>query len=89
MDRLYLHAWLIKHENTVWSEDRLKWLYDVYDSRLSADTIFNAERWLLDDNTKLQIICKASYKDFRMYIVISEEKYLLRPQKPLWVDLNR
>jgi hypothetical protein len=31
IDRLYSYAWLIEHESTlIWSEDRLKKLYDEY-----------------------------------------------------------
>jgi hypothetical protein len=89
--KLYSHAWLIEHENTfVWSEDMLKKLYDVYNSQVDTEFIFDSGRWLLDNNTMLQIICKASYKrSFEMNITISEEKDLLHPTKPLWVDPNR
>jgi hypothetical protein len=91
IDRLYSHAWLIEHESTlVWSKDKLKKLYDVCDSLYDTDIIFNTRRWLLDENTMLQIICEASdEEDFEMNIVISEEKDIPRPQKPLRVDPDR
>jgi hypothetical protein len=91
INKLYSYAWLIEHENTlVWDKDKLKMLYDVYNNQDDTESIFNAGRWMLDDNTKLKTECKASYEGyFRMNIIISEEKYLLLLQKPLWIDLNR
>jgi hypothetical protein len=91
IDRLYSHAWIIEHENTVtWNEDKLERLYDAYDSLYDTDIIFNTGRWLLDDNTELQTVCETSYEeDFEVNIIISEEKNLLRPRKPLWIDPNR
>jgi hypothetical protein len=91
INRLYSHAWLIEHKSTLtWSEDKLEWLYDVYDSLYDTDIIFNEGEWLLDDNTKLRTVCEASYEGYlEMSIIISEEKDLFRTQKLLWVDSNR
>jgi hypothetical protein len=91
IDRFYSHAYLIEHESTlVWNEDMLKRFYDKYDNQNDTDIIFNTGKWLLDDDTKLKIVCKASYRrSFEMDITISEEKDPLHPTKPLWVDPNR
>jgi hypothetical protein len=88
IDRLYSHAWLIEHESTlIWSEDMLKRLYEVYNGQCDAD--INAGSWLLDDSTKLQTMCEISHGGFEMKVTISEEKCLLHPTKPLWVNSNR
>jgi hypothetical protein len=91
IDRFYSHTWLIEHGSAfIWNEDMLKRLYDKYDSQHDTDIILNTEKWLLDDNTKIEIVCKAlSEGDFEMNIIISEEKDLCHPIRPLWVDLNR
>jgi hypothetical protein len=91
IDRFYSHAWLIEYESTlIWNEDKLKTLYNIYDSQRDTDISFDAGKWLLKDNTKLQIMCKASYKRIlEMKIIISEEKDTLYPIKPLWIDPNR
>jgi hypothetical protein len=91
IDRLYSHAWLIEHKSTlIWNEDMLRRLYGIYDSQRDTIISFNTGKWLLNDNTKLQIMCEASYESgFEMKIIISEEKDMSKPQKPLWIDSNR
>jgi hypothetical protein len=91
IDRLYSYVYLIEHESTlVWNEEMLKMLYDVYNSQVDTEFIFDSGKWLLDNNTMLQITCKALYeRSFEIYITISEKKDLLHPTKPLWVDSNR
>jgi hypothetical protein len=85
---LYSHARIIKHEkNFIWNEYKLKRLYDVYDSRCNID--LDAEEWLLDDNTKLRTKCEIPHGSFEINIIISEEKNLPYPLKPLWIDSNR
>jgi hypothetical protein len=90
-DTLYSRAWLIEHENTfTWNKRKLKRLYHRYDRRCNVDTIPNGEKWLLNDNKKLRISCEILYKKcFRMDINISEEDYIFRPIKPLWIDTDR
>jgi hypothetical protein len=62
----------------------LERLYDVYDSLCGTGIIFNEGKWLLDDDTKLKISCKASHEeDLEMSIIISE-KDLSHPIRPLW-----
>jgi hypothetical protein len=41
---------------------------------------------VLDNNTRLQTKCELLYGGFKMNIIISEEKDLLWPQKPLLID---
>jgi hypothetical protein len=87
-DHLYSCAWLIEHERTfTWNEDKLRRLYDVYNSQYDRD--FNAEEWLLDDNAMLKTVCALSHGGFEMNIFISEEKDLSYHRKPLWVDPSR
>jgi hypothetical protein len=76
IDRLDLHACLVEHESAVaWDEDKLKELYNTYDSRYDADIALNAGRWILNDNTKLRIVCETSYEGgFGINIIIFEEK---------------
>jgi hypothetical protein len=86
-NKIYSYAWLIEHESALaWNEDRLKRLYDVYDDQLNRE-IFIMKEWLLDDNTKLKTKCELS--SIGLEIIISEEKNLLSPTKPLWIDPNR
>jgi hypothetical protein len=90
IDRFYSHVWLIEHESTlIWSEDKLKRLYDVYKSQYDTDIIFNPGKWMLDDNTRLQIMCEISHGGFEMEVIISEERGVLHSVKPLWIDSNR
>jgi hypothetical protein len=85
----YLHALLIEHKNTLaWNEDKLKKLYDVYNSQLHASPL-TVRSWLLDDDTKLQTSSGSSHGGFRMEVTISEDKYMRSPRKPLWIDSNR
>jgi hypothetical protein len=87
-DRIYSHALPIEHKSTfVWNEDKLKMLYDIYDSQYNK--CFSAEGWLLNDNTKLKTKCESSYGGLEMNAIISEEKDLDGPIEPLWVDPNR
>jgi hypothetical protein len=84
----YPHVWLIEHESTLtWNEDKLKRLYDVYNERYDKD--FNTGKWLLYDNTKLQIVRESSRGGFKANVTISEEKGQLQLRKPLWIDSNR
>jgi hypothetical protein len=91
IDRLYSYVWLVEHENTlIWSEDNLERLYHVYNSKNSTNIILNVGKWLLDNNTKLQTVCEALYeRDLEVNIIISEEKDLSDPIRPLWIDLDR
>jgi hypothetical protein len=87
-DNLYSHVRLIEHESTFeWDKDKLKKLHDVYDSQYNIS--FNADKWLLDDNTKLRTRCETSHGGLKMNIIIFEEKDLSSPRKPLWVDPKR
>jgi hypothetical protein len=86
--KLYSRVRLIEHENTlVWNEDKLKMLYDVYNSQYNMD--FDKREWLLNDNTKLETRCETSRGGLEMNIIISEEKDLSLPRNPLWVDSKR
>jgi hypothetical protein len=91
-DWLYSHALIIEHESKlVWNEDKLRRLYDVYNSR--CNRYFDTGKWLLDDSTMLNI-CQPSCEDLEIEVSISEkeekeENYLFYPLKPLWVDPNR
>jgi hypothetical protein len=85
---LYSHAWLIEHESTLdWDENKLKSLYDVYNSQHNIN--FNRREWFLDDNTKLKTVCVLLHGGLKMNIIISEKKDILYPGKPLWIDPNR
>jgi hypothetical protein len=87
-DYFYSHVWLIEHESTLeWDKDKLKRLYDVYDSQYDND--FNIEEWVLDDNTKLKTKCETSHGGLEMNIFISEEKDPSSCRKPLWIDSER
>jgi hypothetical protein len=91
IDRLYSHVLLIEHEGTLaWDKDKLERLYDIHDSLYDTDVISNTGKWLLDNDAKLQTKCETSDEGrFEINITISEEKDLIRPRKPLWVDPNR
>jgi hypothetical protein len=85
---LYSHAWLIEHESALtWNEDKLKRLYDVYNSQCNID--FDEREWFLDGNKKLRTKCETSRGGLEMNIAISEETNLLSYRKPVWVDSNR
>jgi hypothetical protein len=90
---LYSNVLLIEHENTlIWSEDELKRLYHVYDSRYKAyyDTdLFGRETWLLDDNTELHMSCNSWCKDFKIELSIFESETSTYPPRPLWIEPNR
>jgi hypothetical protein len=85
-DKIYLHVWLVERKSTlVWNKDKLKRLCNVYNSQYHLGSI--TKEWLLDDNTKLKTRCKTSYESgLEMVVIISEEKDLLHPVKPLWID---
>jgi hypothetical protein len=90
----YLYAWPIEHENTfIWDKDRLKRLYDVYDSQYitcnSRPNVFSSTEWLLSDGTKLETKRKKSRKGFKMKVTIFEKEYTYYPRRPLWIDSNR
>jgi hypothetical protein len=87
-NRLYSDVLLIEHENTfIRSKDKLKRLYDVYNSQYDRD--FAIEGWLLDDSTKLKTKCEMSHGGFKMKVVISGERDQSQSQRPLWIDSNR
>jgi hypothetical protein len=89
-DWIYSHALLIEHESTfVWNEDKLERLYNAYNSQYEVYTTIFREEWLLDDNTILKTACESSYRGFETEVIISEDEYLSRPIKPLWIDPNR
>jgi hypothetical protein len=84
---IYSYTFLIEHESTLnWDKDKLKRLYDAHNNLY--DIGFNARGWLLDDNTRLKTVSKASHGSFRIEVIISEENQL-PPQKPLWINPNR
>jgi hypothetical protein len=84
----YSHALLIEHESTfVWKKDKLKRLYDEYNSQYDIGP--GMESWLLNDDSKLRIMVKTSHNGFEMEVVISDGKHLLCLIRPLWVDPNR
>jgi hypothetical protein len=85
---LYLHVWLIEHENTfVWDKDKLEMLYDEYDDHWYTKSDLGI--WLLNDNIELKTNCKALHGGYGMEINISKNKNMLFPMEPLWVDPNR
>jgi hypothetical protein len=85
---LYSHALLIEHESVlVWKKDKLKRLYDEYNSKY--DTGFIIVNWLLNDNTKLEIGVIPMRNGFEMELFISEECLSPGPIKPLLIDSNR
>jgi hypothetical protein len=86
---IYLHALLIEHGYTlVWDKDKLKMLYDVYNSRYNIN--FDAGEWVLNDNTELKTKCESSHGCFEMEVIISEEKGSKpRFNIPLWIDPDR
>jgi hypothetical protein len=95
-NRPYSHTLLIEHDSTlVWNRYKLKRLYDVYHSQ--CDVFSNIEQWLNDNtsrwslnhNTSLRTGCKSLHGGFKMNITISEGKYQVLLQKPLWVDPDR
>jgi hypothetical protein len=84
----YSRAFIIEHESIFsWNEDKLKRLYDVYNSQYDKGS--HVERWLLDDNTRLETECKLTCRNFEMNVIIFEDRFRSIPPKPLWVDLNR
>jgi hypothetical protein len=86
--KLYSHVQLIEHESTlIWDKDKLKMLYDGYDSQYNIDFIM--EEWLLDDNTELETKCETSCGGLEMNISIREKNYLNNLVKPLWIDSKR
>jgi hypothetical protein len=85
---LYSHAWLIEHESAlVWDKDKLKMLYDKYDDHWYTKSDLGL--WFLNNNTDLRTDYKASCGGYRMEMTISENKNMLYPMKPLWVDPSR
>jgi hypothetical protein len=87
-NEFYLNVLLIEYESTlIWNEKKLRGLYEVYNSQYDRDVI--TEEWLLDDNTELKTKYETSHGGLEVNIIISEEKDLPLPQKPLWVDPNR
>jgi hypothetical protein len=89
-NKFYSHTWLTKDESSlIWNEEKLASFYHAYDSEYEAYSDIRWEKWLLDDNTSLKTECKISYGDFETKVTISEDKYISRPIKPLWIDPNR
>jgi hypothetical protein len=84
----YSYTLVIEHESTlVWNEDKLKRLYDVYNSQHRV--YFNSEKWLLDGNTRLNTYCRTLHGGFEMDISIHKRESNSIPKKPLWVDPNK
>jgi hypothetical protein len=89
-DKIYSRTWLVEHENTLsWDENKLERLYYVYAGHYEEYSDIDPQAWLLDDNIMLKIEREALYGEFKIEIIISEEKDQLCPQKPLWIDSNR
>jgi hypothetical protein len=87
-DGLYSYVLPIEHKNTlVWNEDKLKRLYNIYDSQCNVSS--NIERWLLNNNTNLKAECELSHGGFGMNIIVSEEKNRVHLTRPLCIDPNR
>jgi hypothetical protein len=87
-DSIYSHVWLIEHESTLfWDKDKLRRLYDVYNSQYGAYSTIYRGKWLLDDDTKLETKYVSSHRDFE--IIISKSERILYPITPLWIDPNR
>jgi hypothetical protein len=85
---LYSDVWLIDHESAfVWNEDKLKRLYDAYN--IQGNIHYGVNHCLLNDNTKLEVVCKPSYGSFEIEVTISEYEHLSYPIKPLYIDPNR
>jgi hypothetical protein len=86
--KFYSHAWLIEHESTLdFDIDKLRMLYNTYDDQYNG--CFNAEKWLLNDNTGLKTKCELLHGYFKMEVIVSEEKDLNWSIEPLWIDSNR
>jgi hypothetical protein len=86
--RMYSHIWLIEHEGTlVWNEDKLKRLYNVYNSQHSGKP--DMEAWLLHDNIKLRTYFASLDGGCRMRVIISETEGQSRLKRPLYIDPNK
>jgi hypothetical protein len=67
-DRIYFCTLLVEHESTlVWDRDKLKRLYDVYNSRCC--THFNKYEWLLND----EVIYELAQGSLKRSIIISKK----------------
>jgi hypothetical protein len=89
-DWFYSNVYIVEHENALdWNKDKLERLYDEYDSQYYVRSNIDMYEWLLDDNIMLKTTCESSHGDLKMQVIISEEIYLDRPIKPLWIDANR
>jgi hypothetical protein len=83
----YFHTLLIEHESAlVWSKDRLKRLYDLYNSQYDIKS--SVKIWLLNDNTELKTVCETSHGGFEVELIISEEKAQFHLIRPLCIDSN-
>jgi hypothetical protein len=89
-DKPYSCGYLIEHESVLtWNEDNLKRLHHIYDSQQKAYSKIDRGWWLLDDNTELKTKCELLHESLEMEIIISEEKYLSLPRKPLYINPNK
>jgi hypothetical protein len=86
-NKFYSHAQLIEHGSTFnWNEDKLKRLYNAYNSQYKAYSNIDQGIWLLNDNTRLRIRCESLHRGFEMKIIISEGRHQICPIKPLWAN---
>jgi hypothetical protein len=84
----YSHVSLIEHESTlVWNKDKLMRLYNVYNSQPSV--YIGTEKWILDDNIRLNTYCRTSHGGFKMNISLYKKESSIPPKNPLWVDPNK
>jgi hypothetical protein len=85
---IYSRAWIIEHDSTLdWDKDKLKRLYDAY--HIHYYVYFYMGKWLLSNNTKLQIVDDVSHGYLKMEVIISREESRLSHQKPPWIHPNK
>jgi hypothetical protein len=85
---LYSRVYIIEHDGALtWNENKLKMLYDVYNNQYQMCS--RTGDWWLDDGTMLKTKCKILHGGFKIDVIISEQRPLSLPRKPLWLDPNR
>jgi hypothetical protein len=86
-DCFYSRAYIILHESTfTWNEEKLKMLYNLYNSQYQLCT--KTGEWWLHVDLMLKTKCKRRHAGLEIVVSISEE-YLKYPREPLWFDSNR
>jgi hypothetical protein len=87
LDDFYAFALPIEYDATlIWNEDKLKELYHVYDRQYDIKFTSDWKACSLSNNLILKTKCRLTHGGFKMNIIISEERKLIYPIKPLWID---